>query len=561
MIIEYEQKSGKFLITCAPSEYAVVSGMPDRRFRKTTKTWAAPALKRNVEYMATHMSNPQMYSKEALTAFNEKRAQTAVVASGQSAQEVFPPWYKFKNSPMTHQLSGLKKWYPLDYAAIMYEQGLGKTYTSINLSTAWRMTNKIDAVVVICPSSIKLVWNEELQKHCPIEYQSHTLTNTKSKSLENFISNKDDFQWLVVGVEGLSQGNAYDKILSFMVGRRVAIIIDESSRIKTNGKIRTGRCIKLGAMASKRVILSGTALTQGIEDLFPQFKFLDPNILGFNSFYSFRAHFCVMIKMEVKKDQYVPKIVGYKNENELIESVAHCTQRVEKADVLDIEPKVFMNRHVTMNPTQKKAYADMVEELIVSIDGVEYEVTTVLEKMLRLQQITGGFYPSDDGEKTVPKPIPGKNPKLEELIRALDDISGKVIVWCLFRHEIAMIAERLEKEGIGFVEFHGGRSGDEKEEAVKAFKNDPRKKVFLASRAAAYGLTLTESKDAIYYSQGYSLEEYSQSQDRIHRIGQKGTCTYCHLLCDKTVDVDVIEALNGKKNLADMVYNLIKANN
>jgi SNF2 family DNA or RNA helicase len=343
-----------------------------------------------------------------------------------------------------------------------------------------------------------------------------------------------------------------------MLGRRCAIVIDESSRIKTPGKTRTDRCVAFGKKAVKRMILSGTSITQGIEDLYTQFKFLNPDIIGYESFYSFRAQYCVTTSIEVAQDKFVQKIVGYKNEDELMTLIKPFTMRVEKEDALDLPPKTFTNRYVEMNPTQKRLYKEMKEELVAEVGGREYEVTTMLEQMLRLQQITGGHYPVDDGEKVLPTPIPGKNPKIAELMNLMDEIDGKTIIWCQFRSEIALVAENLRRAKIGFVEFHGGCDETEKKFAIQALRSDPSVKVFLATRAAAYGITLTQASTAIYYSQGYSLEEYSQSQDRIHRIGQNDHCNYIHLVCDKTVDTKVITALRNKKTVADLIYSLVK---
>lgn len=562
MQIEYDRKNNWFLIKCGFEHNSIVTKMPDRRFRKGSRTWVAPALRRNVRYMAQHMNNPQMYSEEALAVFNKKRAELDQKPKGEAQ---FPAWFEFKNAPMKHQNIALSKFYPLNEAAILFEQGLGKTYTAINLAAAWRMTGAIDAAVVVCPSSIKLVWEDELDEHCPVPTQRHVLTAGRYKAADRFIENKDDFQWLIVGIEGLSQGKAHEYVERFLLSHRCAMIVDESSRIKTPNAVRTDRCISLGRLAHKRVILSGTSVTQGVEDWYTQFQFLNPDIIGYSSYYSFRAQYCETITIETGFDprtgrvQTVQKIVGYKNEDELVASVAPYTLRVEKKDVLeDMPDKVFMNRYVEMNPTQRRLYKDMEHEFFAEVEGDEYEVTSVLEQALRLQQITGGHYPWDDGERVVAKPIPGKNPKLEELMAVLDETSGKAIVWCQFRPEIDLIADRLRKEGIQFVEFHGGCDDTEKGFAVRNFRSDPKTKVFLATRAAAYGLTLVEAATAIYYSQGPSLEDYSQSQDRIHRIGQDMPCTYIHLVCDKTIDMKIIRALRDKKNVADLIYSLVK---
>lgn len=424
----------------------------------------------------------------------------------------------------------------------------------------WRMMDKIDAAVVVCPSSIKLVWEGELEEHCPIPTQAHALMAGKYKKVDAFLEEKNDFPWLVIGIEALSQGNAWKILEKYLLTRRCVFIIDESSRIKTPNKVRTDRCIELGRLAPKRLLLSGTSVTQGIEDLYTQYKFLDPQIIGFDSYYTFRANYCVLMSMEVAPNRTVQKIIGYQNEDELIKSIKPYTSRVDKADALDLPEKVFQQRIIEMNPTQKKMYQDMKHELFIDTEAGEYEVSTMLEQLLRLQQITGGFYPFDDEEKVTPKPIPGKNPKITELMELLDEIPGKVVIWCQFRCEIDLIAQNLARAEIPCVQFHGGCDDLEKKFAVKNFREDPKTRVFLASRAAAYGLTLVEASTSIYYSQSYSLEEYSQSQDRIHRIGQKDSCNYIHLVANKTVDKQVITALQNKQSLATLVYDSMKDN-
>lgn len=552
MIINFEEKTNKFIIQCSPEENALVQGLPDRRFRKGSRTWGAPALSRNIRYMRQYMNNPQMYSEEAL------KALTRNIDGAPSQLKGFPSWYKFKNSPMKHQMDTMNKAIDQNQYAILFEQGLGKTYTTINLATAWRMQGDIDAVVVVCPSSIKLVWESELEEHCPLPTQTHALMAGKYKKADQFIETKNEFPWFVIGIEALSQGNAHAYLERFLLSRRCLMVIDESSRIKTPNKTRTDRCINFGKLATKRLILSGTAVTQGIEDLYTQYKFLNPDILGFDSFYTFRSHYCILMNMEVARDKYVQKITGYQNEDELIKSVDPYTSRVEKADALDLPEKIFQNRYTEMSPKQKKLYTDMKDELFSEINGQEYEVSTILEQMLRLQQITGGFYPHDDGENVIPKPIPGKNPKVEELISLMDEVQDKVVIWCQFRSEIEAVSTALRKKRISLVEFHGGCDDLEKKHAVHAFRNDPDVKVFLATRAAAFGLTLIEASTSIYYSQGYSLEDYSQSQDRIHRIGQNDHCNYIHLVCPKTVDTKIITALKNKQSLANMVYESMK---
>jgi SNF2 family DNA or RNA helicase len=411
------------------------------------------------------------------------------------------------------------------------------------------MMGYVDAVLVLCPSSIKMVWGNELDKHCPLAPERHVIRSGKYKQVEEFTTDRGHFfPWLIAGIEGLSQGKAYEYVMQFARMRRVAVILDESSKIKTHNATRTKRAIKIARECNRRVILSGTAITQGLEDLYSQFQFLNPDILGHTSYYSYRNTYCITQSIEVAHDKWVQKIVGYQNQGQLTKLIKPYTMRVDKKDALDLPEKVMQYRQVPMNPAQAKLYKQMKEEFIAYLNGSEYEATTVLEQMLRLQQITGGHYPGEEGETS---PIPGVNPKLKELQEL--ELRGKVVIWCQFRDHVADVVSVLPD----CVEFHGGCSDDEKEEAVEKFQNGDAK-YFVATRAAAYGLTLTSASTAVYYSQGYSLEDYSQSQDRIHRIGQEETCVYIHLVGEGTIDVDIIKALEKKQSLADMVYGMVK---
>lgn len=569
MEIKFDKKSNKFVISCHPNENAKIVGIPERRFRPASRTWAVPALRRNIEWMRSNLWDQSSYTPEAW----------AVLTFGMDEEKADIPWpdtYKFKNEPLPYQMRGLKKWFPLDSAAILYKQGLGKTFTSINLASLWRHTEQIDAVVVLCPSSVKLVWPEELKKHCPLEYQVMALESGQYKRAEKFIADKTGFKWLIVGIEGLSQGHAIDYIKSFMIGRKVCIICDESSTIKTPGTERTTKAIELGGLVRKSMILTGTSITTGVENFFTQYKFLDPNILGFNNYFTFRANFCITISMVVGVDNFgrdrtVQKVVGYKNEDELIKLISPYTERVEKEDAgLGLPPKIFQSRILKMNPTQKKLYDTMYREFLVTgedlgnleysddDDDIRYAAKSHLEQTLRLQQITGGHYPVQEGdEKVRMEVIPGVNPKIKELISILDEVDSKVIVWCMFRSEVELIKQHLEKSDYSYVEFHGGCDDDQKRQAVDDFQNGtPR--VMVATRAAAYGLTLHAASYAIYYSQPCSLDVDEQSSDRIHRIGQKYPCTYIYLLMEKSIDITIRKTIESKGTLANCIYSLLR---
>jgi SNF2 family DNA or RNA helicase len=102
------------------------------------------------------------------------------------------------------------------------------------------------------------------------------------------------------------------------------------------------------------------------------------------------------------------------------------------------------------------------------------------------------------------------------------------------------------------VEYHGGTSTQDRQDAVRKFQNGEAN-FFLGTSAAAKGLTLHRAHTMVYYANTYSLEARLQSQDRIHRHGQKNECTYIDLVVPESLDQMIIDRLTQKKDLADMV--------
>lgn len=561
MQISHDKKTNCFLLSTAfgSGDLALVQAMPERRFRKAQCDWSAPALMRNVRHMAKHMGDRSLYTDEAWQVYSEIKKK--IDDADAFNTEPLPSWYRFKEPPLQHQRAALDKFYGRDVAALLFEQGLGKTYTAINLACAWNLNGEIEGMLVLCPSSIRLVWEHELEKHSPIPVDVHVHAAGKNAAADKFSASPSPFACLVMGIESLSQGSGVNIAKNFLLSRKCAIVVDESSRIKNPTSLRTDRCIELADFSRKRVILSGTSVTQGIEDWYSQFRFLDGNILGFDSFYSFRDYFCTTATIEVSRNRFVSKIVGYQNEAELAELVAPHAMRVEKKDALDLPDKVFTVRHVEPTKAQWKLYNEMREFMAVDIDTDDaYLVENALEQRLRLMQITGGFKPHDDGETVQAVPIDGKNPKVEAVVEIAEELNGKkFVVWCQFHAEVQAVADALATAGVQAVQFHGKMSDEEKRASDRAFKEDPRVQAMIATRAAAYGLTWTAASYAVYFSQSYSLEEYSQSLDRIHRIGQANKCTYIHLAIANTIDVDVARALANKQNIATMAYESIKA--
>ena len=150
-----------------------------------------------------------------------------------------------------------------------------------------------------------------------------------------------------------------------------------------------------------------------------------------------------------------------------------------------------------------------------------------------------------------------ENSRSNELMEALEEITGKVIIWANYRNDIFLLKQLLTKKygEESLVTYFGDTKDDERVDSVSRFQNkDSAVRFFLGNtQTGGYGITLTEAQTVIYYSNNYDLEKRLQSEDRAHRIGQKNSVTYLDLVCKDTVDEKIIKALRNKISLAQAV--------
>ena len=200
-----------------------------------------------------------------------------------------------------------------------------------------------------------------------------------------------------------------------------------------------------------------------------------------------------------------------------------------------------------MTANQIKLYNNIKKSFIAEFEGQELSAPEAVTRLLRMQQILCGWFPSEEGIK----PIDVKNPRMQALKDILSDIDAKVIIWARFKADLKAIESEL---GSLAVSYHGEVNADDREAAVSAFQNDPKIKYFIGNpQSGGTGLTLTAADYAIYYSNSFDLEQRMQSEDRCHRIGTKNNITYIDIEARKTVDSKIIQALREKKNIADVI--------
>jgi SNF2 family DNA or RNA helicase len=134
----------------------------------------------------------------------------------------------------------------------------------------------------------------------------------------------------------------------------------------------------------------------------------------------------------------------------------------------------------------------------------------------------------------------------------MDELGDEpVVVFGIYHEELEALAGRYSVNQPADAIIYGPTPEKRRQQLIDDFQAGNIRRLFVQSRTGGIGINLTAARTAIYHTRSWSLEEYLQSQDRLHRIGQTGTVTIVHLVAEDTVDVAIAKALRTKRNLAD----------
>lgn len=481
-----------------------------------------------------------------------------VTASPEVTDEVTD--HKFRRPQYRHQRIAFNLARKARRFALFMEQGTGKTAVAINTTAYWFMQGEVDAMVVLCPNGVKSNWADELEQDLPADIRADVFIwepATRGK-VNDFLYRGHVgavLRVLIMNSEALATP-AGTKAYDYMISRyRAAVIVDESTRFKSPVAARTRTLLRSASKVKHKLLLSGTPITQGPLDVFAPMKFLGEDILGFSSIYRMREAHCLMGGFNGKQ------IVGYVNLQQISDKLAPYSYRVLKAECLDLPPKIYQRRYVTLSEVQRQLYDSMRDEMLAELRGEKVEVQHAIVKLTRLQQIIGGFLPVpvDEGGKLVYKvrQIEEQTPKVQELLDLTQDLDGKAIIWARFRGELRLIAAALRQEygEDSVVEFHGGVLEQDRTTARRRFQDpkDPARWFVGQPAAGGIGLTLTQARTAVYFSNDFNLETRLQSEDRAHRIGQNWPVNIIDLVARGTLDPKLLRTLLNKKGLADLI--------
>ena len=478
----------------------------------------------------------------------------------------------FKVKPWAHQLEVIERAKDLPGFGLFFDPRTGKSSTTINLLRYKFNTNqRIFRTLIFSPPIVVPNWKEEWAKHSDIKSSQVICLQGEGKERVK------KFHELAFDKSGERQSKIfitnYESLLMkplfamFMLWLPEALVFDESHNLKS---FDSQRSKKADALANPfqsnkpiKYILSGSPVLNAPWDLFMQYKILDGGRTFGDNFYVFRNRYFYDKNAAWKNSssrKYFPdwdvRPGAVEEINRLIQSTS---KRVLKSECFDLPPFDRQIVKCEMTAEQTRVYKELSKEYISFIGDRAISSTLAITKALRLQQISSGFCSldgtGDEDDKATFRFA--DNPKLKMLEELLSEIteSHKVIVWAVWRENYALIRGVCEKLGLGYVEIHGDVPEKKKMAAKDEFNNNPAIKVVIAHPGSGgEGITLM-TPYAIFYSRTFSLKHSIQAEAR--NYGPEAMAhekvTRIDLVCEGTIEEDIVEALHRKEKMASDV--------
>ena len=423
-------------------------------------------------------------------------------------------------------------------AMLAFTMGAGKSRVAVDLVRNFGFRR----VLICCPKSVIAVWPKQFQTHTedPPRVLELRDGSTQKRAKHLAAANASGSPLVaVVNYESAWRGHLKDVIEDI---KWDCMILDESHRIKSPTGKQSSWCAKMGREVPYRLCLTGTPMPHSPLDIFGQFRFLDEGVFGAN-FTAFRARYAIMRKGTRRDGRTFHTIDGYQNGEEMQDRFFTRALRVGE-EVLDLPEAQHITLSVDLDTKARKAYKSLEENFYADVESGRVTAGNALVRLLRLQQLTGGYLPTDDGmaERL-------DTSKADVLADLFEDLAPEepIVVFCRFIKDIDVVKGLAEKHGRAVSELSG------RVNELREWQDGESTVIVVQIQSGGLGVDLTRACYCVYYSVGFSLGDYEQSLARVHRPGQERPVRYYHLIATKTVDERVQRALVAKSDVIESI--------
>lgn len=448
--------------------------------------------------------------------------------------------YLSRTKPFEHQMESFN--YALTHNKFLLgdEQGLGKTKQALDIAVARK--HKMRHCLIVCGvNNLKWNWYKEVEIHTNekahilgsrVNRKGKTVIGSSAERLADLKQIHDEY-FLITNIETLRDKSIQSQIKKMCSDGIIGMtIIDEIHKCK-NSQSKQGKAIHC-CCSYYRLALTGTPLMNNPVDLYNVLKWLE---VENHSLTYFKNLYCEMGGFGGYE------IIGYKNLDQLENSLNKNMLRRRKEEVLDLPPKIYTDELLDLDSSQDKLYRDVTNQIIEDIDRIML-LPNPLTELIRLRQVTSN--PNILTSKNI------TNVKYDRILDILESTTDKVIIFSNWTKVINPLYIKLSSLGYNPA-LVTGESKDPILEMNK-FQSDNTCKVILGTTPAlGTGYTLTAANTVIFIDEPWSKAIKDQAEDRCHRIGTKGTVNIITLICKDTIDERIHQIIKDKGELSDRI--------
>ena len=443
-------------------------------------------------------------------------------------------------------------------AAVILDMGLGKTSVTLTAIADLMFDRfEISRVLVIAPLRVaRMTWPDELRqwdhlRHLTYAVAVGTEQERRAALLQGAditIINRENLPWLV---EKSRLPLYYDML-----------VIDELSSFKNSQAQRFKAFMKLRPSASRVVGLTGTPSSNGLMDLFAEYRCLDMGQRLGRFIGRYRAAYFTPEKTNGNiVYSYRPRPGA---EDQIYERISDITISMKAMDHLKM-PELIKTRYpVKLSDDEREAYNKLKEDLVlemhpaslvtrglfpVTAESSTLTATNAAAVANKLSQLANGCVYDDDG-----RPLVFHDRKLDALEDILEAATSPVLVWYWFKHDLKRISERLDALGITYAEIRDPAS-------IRRWNSGELQVGLIHPAAAGHGLNLQQGGHTmVWFGLTWSLELYEQCIARLWRQGQQAqTVVVTHIVTERTIDEQILRALDAKSQTQEALIAAVKA--
>lgn len=408
-------------------------------------------------------------------------------------------------------------------AILADEMGLGKTVQAL---AYLQHRPELRPAVIVCPASLKQNWFRELRKWLKINDTVKIIDGREAYDLS-----LEGVAIIIINWDILDGSNQKSSWKQKIIDWKPAIVIaDEAHYMKNRKAIRSKAMQEIANAVPRVILMTGTPVTNRPSELFPLLNAVDSR--SWPNFFRYAKRYC-----NAHQTYFGWDFSGASNLDELHEIIKPYVMRRLKSQVLkDLPAKRRATVELKFDDYLLNDYEDALEAArdVIERKGTQAEHLVMIEKA---KQIC----------------VKAKLPAVRDWVFDSFIETGEKVVLFATHHETIDIL--MKSFGDVAVKLDGRDNDKSRQEAIDRFQNDPSCLVFVGNiKAAGVGITLTAASNVAFVEFAWTPGDMTQAEDRIHRIGQEESVTAWYLVASGTIDVDIVNLLESKRQVIDVIH-------